>query len=173
MTITLNSNTRNSLITLLPGKKGLKAYRDDRVQKRINLRKDLAVKSKPPFGMGNFKKGNILIIGEQSAKPPLHPIGQDPFCGMKGSSYWINRELETYNVSEKKLFWINALNLDGSKVDILKIIKLLKPSKVIALGNVAANLCKENNLVHIKIPHPAYWKRFNSKLKYPLIEELL
>lgn len=91
---------------------------------------------------------------------------------MKGSSRWLNIQLETWTINEEKLFWINALNLDGSKANISKIIKLLKPSKVIALGNVASNLCKENNFTHIKIPHPAYWKRFKSQIRYPLIEEL-
>ena len=149
-----------------------KEYRDKILYERIILRKELAKKSKPPFGMGNFKKGNILIIGEQSAKPPLHPMGQDPFCGMKGSSKWINLQLETWKIPEEKLFWINALNLDGSKSNLSLIVKLLKPSKIIALGNIAAKLCEENNLTYIKIPHPAYWKRFKSRIKYPLIEEL-
>lgn len=154
-------------------KAGMIARLDATVQHRISLRKDLTKKSKPPFGMGNFKKGNILIIGEQSAKPPLHPIGQDPFCGMKGSSRWLNLQLNENLVDEGELFWINALNLDGSKADVVKIVKLLKPSKIIALGNVASNSCKENNLEHVKIPHPAYWKRFHSKKKYPLIAEVI
>lgn len=143
-----------------------------RLEARIQKRKNLAKKSKPPFGMGNFKKGNILIIGEQSAKPPLHPIGQDPFCGMKGSSKWLNIQLETWNIPEEKLFWINALNLNGSKADINLIVEKLKPSNIIALGNVASNLCRESGLEHEKIPHPAYWKRFNSKYQYSLILSL-
>lgn len=172
MTMTLDSTARGSLVKKFPQQRLIKTIRDHNLMSRIAIRQELAVKTKPPFGMGNFKKGNILIVGEQSAKPPLHPIGQDPFCGMKGSSKWINLQLETWNVSEEKLFWINALNLDGSKADVSKIVKLLKPSRVIALGNVASNLCIENSIHHIKIPHPAYWKRFKSKIKYPLIAEL-
>lgn len=163
----------NSSLPPFRNEKERKEYRDKILQERINLRKELAKKSKPPFGMGNFKKGNILIIGEQSAKPPLHPKGQDPFCGMKGSSRWLNLQLQTWLIDEEDLFWINALNLDGSKANVSKIVKLLKPSKVIALGNIASKLCEENNIAHVKIPHPAYWKRFNSKLKYSLIEELI
>lgn len=146
---------------------------DNLLFQRVETRKNLSKITKPPFGMGAWYKGNILIIGEQSAKPPLHPIGQDPFCGMKGSSRWINQLLEKYNVDEECLFWINALNLDDSKADVVTIVKLLKPSKIITLGNIASNLCKENNLDHIKIPHPAYWKRFKSKEMYPLIQYVI
>lgn len=142
------------------------------LENRIALRKSLAKETKPPFGKGSFKKGNVLIIGEQSAKPPLDPIGQDPFCGMKGSSKWLNKQLEKNNIKEEKLFWINALNLDGSKADVLKIFILLNPRNVITLGNIADNLCNENNIFHNKIPHPAYWSRFKSKQKYPLFDYL-
>lgn len=159
-----------ALITLYPP--GLSTL-NIRISARIGGRKEMARRTKPPFGMGNFKKGNILIMGEQSAKPPLHPIGQDPFCGMKGSSFWLNKQLEDNNINEGKLFWINALNLDGTKANVVKIVKLLKPSKIIALGNIASNLCKENNLEHIKVPHPAYWKRFRSKEIYPLIQHVI
>lgn len=146
-----------------------KIHNAARISERINLAKI----SRPPFGMGNFKKGNILIIGEQSAKPPLHPIGQDPFCGTKGSSVWINEQLDKAKIREEDLFWINALNLDGSKADVEMIVKKLKPAKVIALGNIPSKLCNDLSIPHIKVPHPAYWKRFHSKIKYPLIQYLI
>jgi hypothetical protein len=139
------------------------------IESRIELRKKLASKKQIPFGVGNPKRGNFLIVGEQSAKPPLHPIGQDPFCGMKGSSKWLNQLLEDNNIKEERLFWINALNLDGTEADILSIVNRIHPSKIIALGNIASKLCEKHNLEHVKVPHPAYWKRFKSKENYPLI----
>ena len=171
MTITF-TNIRDTKIKKLQSNS---KFKNGLILERIQTRKSLTIKSKPPFGMGNFKKGNILIVGEQSAKPPLHPDGQDPFCGMKGSSKWLNLWLTRYLIREEDLFWINALNLDGSKADILKITQKLKPSKIIALGNVASKLCEENNLQHVKVPHPAYWSRFHSKEihNYPLIKELI
>lgn len=140
------------------------------IESRIEFRKNLVRRKNIPFGMGNPRRGNYLIIGEQSAKPPLHPIGQDPFCGLKGSSRWLNQLLEDNNISEEKLFWINALNLDGTEANIMAIVNKIRPSKIIALGNIASKLCEKHNLEHVKIPHPAYWKRFKSKEIYPLLK---
>jgi hypothetical protein len=51
-------------------------------------------------------------------------------------------------------------------------IDILKPRLVIALGEHAAKWCELNKVHHERISHPQYWKRFNSKKIYPLIDIL-
>jgi hypothetical protein len=123
------------------------------------------------FGVGAFIKGNILLVGEQASDPKNAPE-QQPFCSSKGCSGWLNRLLEEDGVPEDKLYWLNALNNDGSVVNFRSYLAALEPSTVIALGNVAARVCSEQDIPFVKCYHPQYWKRFHSMKPYPLLDLL-
>ena len=112
--------------------------------------------------------GNILIIGEQAANPEKDSH-QEPFCSDKGCSGWLNDQLDAADVPEEYLFWVNALNNDGTEIDIATLVENLKPKAVIALGNKAKQLCEKNSLSADFVYHPQYWKRFKNKEPYPLI----
>ncbi len=136
-------------------------------------RLDLTRSTCPPFGVGAYVKGNILLIGEQAS----HPLGapeQEPFCSDAGCSGWLNRLLAAEQIPEELLFWLNARNNDGSKVDLQSIYDHLQPSVVIGLGKVAEGLICEFDFREsaIFLPHPQYWKRFKSKQPYPLVKVL-
>jgi len=125
----------------------------------------------PPFGVGAFIIGNILIIGEQASGPETAP-NQKPFCSDKGCSKWLNRLLADEKIQEEKLFWINVLNNDGSIVDLKSFVGLLRPAFVISLGNVAHQECKQQVIEHYFEYHPQYWKRFKSNHRYHLLDLL-
>lgn len=140
-------------------------------QERINKRIKLAKLTNAPFGAGAFIKNNVLILGEQSAKPEMD-LNQLPFCSIKHCSGWLNKILDVYDIPEEQLFWLNVLNNDGSIVDLIKIIDVITPRCIIALGGIAQKQCFIQNIECIKCFHPQYWKRFKSKEKYPLVEIL-
>lgn len=122
-------------------------------------------------GVGAFIEGNILLIGEQASDPKNAPE-QRPFCSSKGCSGWLNSLFETEGFPEERLFWLNALNNDGSKVNLAEYLSVLKPSHVIALGKVAERSCVDQGVTFEKCYHPQYWKRFQSKKRYPLLDLL-
>lgn len=111
------------------------------------------------------------MVGEQASHPTTAPE-QRPFCDDKGCSGWLNKQLEKYKIPEEQLFWVNALNNDGSVVDLAKLNWFLVPREIIALGNVAAEALHNAKLEHTVFGHPQYWKRFKSKEVYPLMEHL-
>lgn len=122
------------------------------------------------IGIGAFKKGNTLIVGE---KPGSNSLGYNtPFVGT-GSGQWLLDFLETNNISENKYYWINAQDLYG-RVAEQDFIDDLSPSKIICLGNKAYDWAKNlaEDFTVVKVPHPQYWKRFKSGQPYPLLKEL-
>jgi hypothetical protein len=123
------------------------------------------------FGIGKFKRGNILIIGEQPAR--AHLGINTPFSEDKGCSGWLNRLLDGAEIPEESLFWANALNNDNSELDIAELKRALKPSHILTLGGVARKLCEKHDIVHERFYHPSYWKRFHSKEPYAFIIRLL
>lgn len=122
-------------------------------------------------GAGNFTPGVILMVGERSAQP-MENRYHAPFCAVTASSGWINTQLAHSSIKEEQLFWINALDNDGTPTDLAKLVTELCPKYIVALGNVARDQLNFFNLPHQHVPHPQYWKRFKSKFPYPLINLL-
>lgn len=141
------------------------------ITERMNHRAYGSPSSQGHPGIGFFKPGNILILGEQ-ASDPINDPEQMPFFSTKACSGWLNWQLEQGCIPEEKMFWLNVLNNDGSPADICGTIDRMKPSEVIALGKIASNACTKLGLKHYYYPHPQYWKRFRSKEDYPLISHL-
>lgn len=138
---------------------------------RYKYRIKLGLNTKAPIGVGSFAPGSVLLIGEQASDPTTAPE-QQPFCSTKGCSGWLNLKLQEAEVPEEKLFWINALNNDGSEVDLQLLVQQLQPSAVIALGGIAQRVCREQGVEFEAQYHPQYWKRFKSKHRYPLLDRL-
>ena len=140
-------------------------------KERYLRRIELSYLTNAPVGVGAFKSGNILLVGEQASDPSNAPE-QQAFCSDKGCSGWLNRLLEAENIPEEKLFWVNAKNNDNSPLDLGKLVAALKPSAVLALGMIAQCYCSAYNIDYTSFKHPQYWKRFKSKDPYPLISYL-
>lgn len=121
---------------------------------------------------GNFlSDGSIIaIVGEKPSG--TSPFKRSyPFNDTTGCSGWLNDQLAKASVDERRLFWVNAFNLDGSENDS-SMISELQPKKVICLGKVAEKWAKKNGWDSISFPHPQFWKRFKSKEPYPFVAHL-
>jgi hypothetical protein len=123
---------------------------------------------------GNFicsKKSRIIaIIGERPSKDSLLQRTY-PFLDIDGSSGWLNSLLNTTNIREDQLFWINAKSINGDDNDP-EIIHQLNPKAIVCLGKIAESWANKNGWEHLNVPHPQYWKRFKSTVEYPLIDLL-
>lgn len=80
--------------------------------------------------------------------------------------------LEIEGIREEELFWVNAINNDFSILNLVELVRLLQPRKVIALGKIAQKSCSDQGISHVECYHPQYWKRFRNKERYPLLDLL-
>lgn len=122
------------------------------------------------FGIGSFRRRNILIVGESPGK---NSFGfNTPFVG-SGSGIWLLKQLEDAEIQEDDLYWINAKNGFGDTAT-QDFIEKLFPRRIITLGNIAkewaSNLADKFEVIHS--PHPQYWRRFKSKQPYPFLQLL-
>lgn len=146
---------------------GLNMQSAVRVRERWKLRCSTA---RNRSGAGNFAAGVTLLVGERVSH--TDEKYHAPFCSSKGSSGWLNELLAASTIKEADLFWINALDNDGTVMELAKLVEDLKPSKVVALGKVAERILTEQDVEHDAVPHPQYWKRFKHHKPYPLIQLL-
>lgn len=121
------------------------------------------------FNYLNPSSGKILIVGEKPNPNKDWKPERVPFCSNGHCSGWLNKKLDDCNIDENKLQWLNAFDDYGVETSREELLKRLPAIKVIALGNVASKWLDKNDVEHVKIPHPQYWKRFKSKEEYPLI----
>ena len=128
------------------------------------------LQDKVSYGIGNFRKGNTLLVGDT---PGNKSLGYNtPFVG-SGSGLWLLKQLEAANIPEDKYYWINAKDNFGIEADRL-LLEDLKPKKIIALGNEALKWAQTvQHRYHVVVcPHPQYWLRFHSNVEYPLLKQL-
>lgn len=150
----------------------IKVVGSDDVRTRVLDRFALGRRTKAPLGAGNYVPGiDVFLVGEQASNPDKNTY-HAPFCSVKACSGWLNTLLCKADIDERKLFWVNALDNDGSEVKLDDYYAYLKPKHVIALGKVAERQLAKYNVPYQGFPHPQYWKRFKSKEPYPLIAYL-
>lgn len=121
---------------------------------------------------GNIN-GRVLIVGDEFAeRKDCDPLYQAPFVSFSnlGCSRWLTEQLMLQGVDELDLYWLNA-DQDFSMLENLNILGM------IALGHRAERRLEGTTGFEIKsLPHPNFWKRFNSHLIYPIgsyIKEIL
>lgn len=144
---------------------------DERVRHRVLERFRLRIKTKAPTGAGSYTRGVVLLVGERTSHPERNKY-HAPFCSVKGCSGWLNAKLEEAEIPERELFWINALDNDGTPMDLRRIYDELQPRDVIALGRIAERQLQKFGIEHKQVPHPQSWKRFKHHQPYPLIDLL-
>ncbi len=128
---------------------------------------NMAVNAGP--GIGHFKKGNILIVGDQANDPV---IGVDlPFVHWGNSSAWLAEKLDASGISESELYWVNCKNMMGDLI-MPHFVEELMPRAVVALGEDAARWCSMADVPCFTVEHPQYWKRFRNSDPYPLVNYL-
>lgn len=109
--------------------------------------------SLPDRYIGN-PAGRYLFVGHQGSNPgALHAL---PFFSTKNSSGYLWQALDLAGYEDDEYAVVNAYSHNWQNP-----VRLLRFEKVIALGNAASHLCDEQEVPHVKIPHPQFWKRFN------------
>jgi adenylate kinase family enzyme len=121
-------------------------------------------------GIGNFKPGNILIVGDTASNPLIDNIDL-PFVHWEGCSPWLAMQLDYAGVPESELYWVNGFRLDGG-IQSKDFVDELQPRLIVALGEEAARWCEIADLKHTRVEHPQYWKRFRHADQYPLVNLL-
>ena len=138
----------------------------DELMEKVN---DLQMSENKGPGIGHFKKGNILIVGDQASNPMLGP--DLPFVHYEGCSPWFTTQLEYAGVNEKDLYFVNGKTINSFMTDP-KFLEELEPSHIVALGDEAAKWCEVVDVAHKRFEHPSYWKRFRHHDLYPLVNFL-
>jgi hypothetical protein len=121
---------------------------------------------KPPFRLPDRYVGSptatFLVVGERSNGPfdlPFHAGG--------GSSLYLNECLAAAGYQESELALVNAFRQDGMAETLARF------PYTIALGNDAFDACKaQGRSPGIKVPHPAYWKRFHTNDRHEYVKKL-
>lgn len=116
---------------------------------------------------GNWN-GRVALVGESFAEhKDYDPFYQWPFASFSnsGCSQWLTRQLDGVGIGESELFWMNA--------DMLDIINILGNEIVVALGSAASERLESLGIAHRRMPHPQYWKRFETSKRYPLLNIIL
>lgn len=139
---------------------------DDLAEKLVDVE---VYENKGP-GIGNFKPGNILIVGDTANNPIIDNIDL-PFVHWDGCSPWLAMQLDYAGIPETELYWVNGFRLDGG-IQSKDFLDDLKPRLIVALGEEAARWCEIADLKHIRVEHPQYWKRFRTADPYPLVNLL-
>lgn len=103
-------------------------------------------------------QANFLIVGEQAAGEI-----DEAFCSMRNSSGFLNRCLWDAGYKEIELSFVNALDTAGNPHPIHNLWKQMFNCKVIALGQIAQELCLTNGVPFLPAPHPQFIKRFKLK----------
>lgn len=130
---------------------------------------DLPMHENKGPGIGHFKPGNILIVGDTASNPML---GVDlPFVHYEGCSPWLTTQLEYSGTNEGDLYFVNGKTMDQSMTDPT-FLEELQPKAIIALGDEAARWCEIADVKHLRFDHPSYWKRFRHHDVYPVVNAL-
>jgi hypothetical protein len=139
------------------------------VRDRVLTRYRLRLKTKATIGAGNYKPGiRVLMIGEQTSHPEKFAL-HIPFCSVKACSGWLNTHLQAAEIPEEEMFWLNALDNDGSYVDLGQHYNFLQPTHVVALGTIAHKRLMFYGIEHEWFTHPQHHRRFKHSEPYPAI----
>lgn len=129
-----------------------------------------------PHGVVGSQRPRFLFVGERPG--PGHRGRNLPFLNPTGSAGWLYNALHAAGFAEEDVAFVNALKPDGSPNDLVSIIGYLSKQglkKIITLGSIADKHLAPYLLFHAgvhKLPHPQYWKRFQSKQYQQYVQQL-
>lgn len=125
-------------------------------------------------GYSGLRHRTTLLVGEAPARPRGPAVTDAPFVARGGCSEWLAEQLNLANVSEGRLYWVNARDRRGRPTDAT-FLDALRPRRVVALGKVAEAWCLSNRdrvPTFTAVAHPQYHKRFKHAQPYALLEVL-
>lgn len=119
-------------------------------------------------GIGRWAPREVtLMIGETPGERDAHDTRRFnwPFASDQGCSPWLSAQLERVGISERELYWVNAIRADG-KWQGARFVEQLQPARIVALGEKARTWCLTQGLPHRHISHPQFWKRFYARREW-------
>lgn len=117
---------------------------------------------------GNWLATTILVGEGFAERKDQDPFYQWPFASFsnQGCSRWLTNQLESIEMSERNLCWLNA------DMDYLSHVDF-SDRTVVALGRTAAKRLSTYGLRQVvEVPHPQHFKRFSPDARYPLLDVL-
>ena len=113
-------------------------------------------------GIGTQQQEAILLVGERHVRglTPDDPV-YAPFVERQGSSLYLHQALQLSGRTDYHI--TNAIKFGQPGKDrgmLLQEIDLLRPSRVVALGQVASRLLREVHIAHDVVAHPSARRRF-------------
>lgn len=101
----------------------------------------------------------LLIVGEQVNTRKT--VTDWAFFAYDSSSGYLNEALMHSQIPESDLAFCNAIKVNNQPRDLLEVLfRLPKFVRAIALGRRAEEACRKQQVPHVQLPHPSYWKRF-------------
>lgn len=127
-------------------------------------------------GVGNWRPGAVvLLVGEgTNNRTRRGQLFLGPFCDVSpnGCSAWLAQQLETSDIDEQELYWVNARRQDGT-AESADFVQHLQPTRVVAMGKVAKDWVIRAGVSRADwIDHPQHWRRFHHQEPYPLLSLL-
>lgn len=125
-------------------------------------------------GAGRWGLGaKVVLVGDRVDDDHHDCLPFTRFDGV-GSSTWLAEQLESANVSESDLYWVNRYDHALQRDTDPSFFERLAPKKVVALGAKAETWCREvAQLSDFEaVDHPQRWKRFHFHEPYPLLDVL-
>lgn len=121
-------------------------------------------------GVGLFKAGNVLLVGDRPSNRWGEQRPNWPFVSASsvGCSRWLSTKLLEARIPESELYWINAYSYNGKPLGEATWLSSLAPRLIVALGKEAGGWCKMRGIDHVSAYHPQYWKRFHHDKAYHL-----
>lgn len=114
---------------------------------------------------GNWDARTVLVGEAFAERKDQDPLYQWPFASFsnEGCSQWVTNQLDSVEVGENELLWLNA---DQN----LEVLYDLKPERIVALGAKAYEQLYRLKIAAASAPHPQAFKRFSSGKRYPLLD---
>jgi len=118
---------------------------------------------------GNWDAEYVLVGDSFGERKDTDPFYQWPFASFsnEGCSQWLAEQLDYAHIGEFGLLWVNADQLEP-----LAAVNNLTEKRIIGLGDIATAKIRELQLPGRSVPHPQFWRRFNNRRPYPLVQYL-
>ena len=121
-----------------------------------------------PTGVIGAVDPKFLFVGEKANQTYL----DIPFFALNGSSQYLNECIAEAGYEERDIALMNAMDLSGSTMPLSETYLTLKRPKVIALGSHAHRALDHARVTNAMVPHPAYWRRFQSTSRNLYVKQL-
>lgn len=132
------------------------------------LNSNLCATTPLPAGMVGCPNAGFLFVGEKANHVDLDV----PFISTKGCSHYLYHCLVDAGFRERDMAFVNAVDLSGTP-NLLRIYRRALPNPtVFLLGSTARAVFGHQDSKTISLPHPQYWKRFQTTRRQDYVNML-